>query len=392
MIAAMEGAQAGASRAPLSRSVPAQVVPTSLAPPVFEKPTPNTPSSQRAQTPPPVPGGLSTVQFDAIPSPDTPKVRWGSTPEPSDRAGVKETEPAATRLALYLFALVAILALVALIIGLAQGLVGSRSAAVPDLASVQVPPTAPRSAPPSPKEAPSQAVASVETDPAAGVTDAGPAASGEAAAASAPVRDETVASPTPTPTPTPRPKPRPVADAAGSGDVTASEASVEAAAAEAAGSATEAASPSVAEASEATEAVPAEGADATPSESPKEAQPVAATEGVPTPEVAAPSADVFDVHMLSGNWHGDSRGVPMVLEVTFSEDGSLQGSLRLTDGTRVTTENIRGKWSRDGAGIEVDFSTRSEKPFRYLGVLSGDLGHGDVIQAGKTRGAWEVRL
>ena len=131
---------------------------------------------------------------------------------------------------------------------------------------------------------------------------------------------------------------------------------------------------------------------AAPTGDPEE-PPAAATEGDGSAPVAVvESADAFDVQSLAGNWHGDSRGVPMVLDVEFADDGSMQGSLRLTDGARVTTENFRGKWSRDGAGIEVDFSTRSDKPFRYLGVLSGDLGHGDVIQAGKTRGTWEVRL
>jgi len=116
----------------------------------------------------------------------------------------------------------------------------------------------------------------------------------------------------------------------------------------------------------------------------------------PAPAPPLPSepqeAPGFDPARFDGVWRGESRGIDAVFNFRFSAEGSVHGSLRLTDGLRVTDASLIGTWTRDGEGIHVDMNTDEERPARYIGVLSGDLGSGQVIERGKTRGSWSARL
>ena len=120
------------------------------------------------------------------------------------------------------------------------------------------------------------------------------------------------------------------------------------------------------------------------------AEPAPVPDPVPQPD-PEPAAAVFDVQTFGGVWRGESRDIPFAFDLRMTEDGLVTGTARLTQGARISGEPLTGKWSRDGKGIEIDVETMGDKPVRYLGVLSGDLGKGVVIEKGKTKGDWEVR-
>jgi hypothetical protein len=110
----------------------------------------------------------------------------------------------------------------------------------------------------------------------------------------------------------------------------------------------------------------------------------------PDPE-AAPVVPLSVGEEFGGVWRGEVRGVDAVLELRLADNGSVFGHVRLTEGLKVTDAELIGTWARDGVGVKLDLQNEGDKAARYVGVLSGDLGSGQVIERGKTRGTWSIR-
>ncbi len=295
----------------------------------------------REPTPPPVPSRLRGVAFEATPAP-VPVVRWGSE-VPADRR--EAGPPTESRLPLWM----GLIALGVATLGLATAVVSMLGPTSPG--PIRVPGTAEVSLADAP-------IAQVTAEPEDKLDDA-PVEAPPPAAVPQPVAPPRAAEPQPAPAPQPahataaQPQPAPAAPA---------------------------------EPEPTTDDVPQADAVATaPEPEPEVAEPVPAPT-TPPPEPA------FSTDDFVGIWRGESRGIDLVLDLKLSPDGSARGDIRLTQGTKVSADRFGGSWSRDGAGIEVELTLSESPHIQYIGVLSGDLATGTVVEKGRTRGSWSARL
>ena len=319
---------------------------------------------QPEPTPPPVPGRLSTVKFEGIPESDSsstpmPTVRYGATPMMAPSAKPASTPAPAAHVAddatpravivpppqrslLNQFVVVSALtlAILAMIVAVvALGPLGN--------SPVQQAPVTVAATPVGPSPRP--AIVEPIAEPAPVATD-----DGVADAENAENAEEAVGPTALTVAPSPRPiRPRPA--------------------------------PAPVVVAPVPEPKPEPEPEPAPAPAPTVAQPQ------PQPVVDEPGPLAFDVQTFVGVWRGDSRGEPIAFDLDMTQDGKVTGTARLTQGARISGDPLSGEWSRDGVGIQIDVETLTDKPVRYLGVLSGDLGKGVVIEKGKTKGDWEVR-